>query len=309
MNIPPPVSALAKRFRAVASTRYSHPLTPNPVIYMTILAKNEADVIEKNLIYHKAMGVDGFIVTDNSSDDGTREVFAKYYKKGWIKELIDEPDQDNFQVKWVERMIHLAAEKYKADWIINADADEFWVPKSGKLKTELSKTKANKLFCPIYNIIPSNETDFTQNTLMVMKPVNPQKYTLSKFNSFVPQVPKVIHRSVGFIHQHMGNHDVDMEKARTELSKDITIYHFNIRNREHFKRKMLVGGEGLEKNTELSKNIGVHMRYYYRGVQDGTLNIDEEYDTFIGKAYWEELTKKGILKQATLLKEYFNETN
>ena len=47
--------------------------TSNPKLIMTLLVKNEEDILEENLCFHKAMGVDGFIITD-----GTIEIIRKY---------------------------------------------------------------------------------------------------------------------------------------------------------------------------------------------------------------------------------------
>ena len=55
-------------------------------------------------------------------------------EKGWILECIEERSQDYCQADWVHRMAILARKKYNADWIINADADEFWFPKGGNIK-------------------------------------------------------------------------------------------------------------------------------------------------------------------------------
>jgi glycosyltransferase involved in cell wall biosynthesis len=52
---------------------------------MTLLVNNEADILEKHIRFHKAMGVDAFIVTDNNSTDGTIDILEKYAAKGWIK--------------------------------------------------------------------------------------------------------------------------------------------------------------------------------------------------------------------------------
>lgn len=34
-------------------------------LFMTLLVKNEEGMLEENLQFHKAMGVDGFIITNN----------------------------------------------------------------------------------------------------------------------------------------------------------------------------------------------------------------------------------------------------
>lgn len=40
-----------------------------PKITMTLLVRNEADILEDNIRFHHAMGVDSFIVMDNLSTD------------------------------------------------------------------------------------------------------------------------------------------------------------------------------------------------------------------------------------------------
>ena len=46
---------------------FKHETIVNPLLIMTILAKDEADIIEEQIKFHKNMGVDSFIVTDNNS--------------------------------------------------------------------------------------------------------------------------------------------------------------------------------------------------------------------------------------------------
>lgn len=63
--------------------------------------------------------------------------------------MIEEKATNYEQKDWVDRMIWKAKTIYKADWIINADADELWYAPTGNLKDELYATNANVLNCEI----------------------------------------------------------------------------------------------------------------------------------------------------------------
>ena len=79
---------------AIVESYKSFCKTPSPKLIMTLLVKNEEDMLEKNLQFHKAMGVDGFIITDNNSTDCNLDIIRKYQEKGWILEYIEETDTE-----------------------------------------------------------------------------------------------------------------------------------------------------------------------------------------------------------------------
>ncbi len=95
-------------------------------LVMTLLARDEIDVVDAWLAFHLNAGVDLVIATDNLSQDGTTEVLEEYARSGHVH-LIREPGEDLRQDEWVTRMARLAATQYSADWVINSDADEFWL--------------------------------------------------------------------------------------------------------------------------------------------------------------------------------------
>ncbi|GIU93816.1 MAG: hypothetical protein KatS3mg012_0273 [Gaiellaceae bacterium] len=103
---------------------------------MTLLVRNEADLVGANLAYHLAAGVDVIIATDNRSDDGTTEILESFARDGSVH-VIREEGSDMRQGAWVTRMARLAAVEHGADWVIHADADEFYWPRGGTLKEVL----------------------------------------------------------------------------------------------------------------------------------------------------------------------------
>ena len=104
---------------------------------MTLLARNEADIVDAQIAFHLHAGVDFVIATDNLSDDGTTEILERYERDG-VLHLLREDGDDMQQDVWVTRMARLAATEFGADWVINTDADEFWWPREGTLKDVLA---------------------------------------------------------------------------------------------------------------------------------------------------------------------------
>ena len=108
-------------------------------LVMTLKVRDEEDVIEDNLRFHRALGVDFFVVMDNGSVDRTPEILARYADAGLAHVLRDETaDLRTLGAKWYTRMGRMAATEFAADWVIHNDADEFWWPISGTIKEALA---------------------------------------------------------------------------------------------------------------------------------------------------------------------------
>lgn len=291
---------LKKILYALAGLPYAFRKTKSPRLIMTLLVKNEETLLEQNLIFHKRMGVDAFIVTDNNSTDSTPEIISKYRGKGWIVDVINETATDYAQKAWVDRMVWRAKTRFHADWIINADADELWYSPSGNLKTEMENSRCNILNCEMRSMYPEEGKPFTQWDKAVKTVSNPEEYDLSLYSIFERQNKKVAHRADGYLQISMGNHKVKMLPQCTATSA-IRVYHYNVRGRQAFLEKMINGGKQLEQHK--GRHGGRHWRYFYRLYKENKLN--EEYDRVIGARHYDRLQADGYIYPDSTIPDYF----
>lgn len=173
-------------------------------VVMAIKVRNEADIIEANLRHHLARGVDFFVVTDNDSDDGTREILQRWVDAG-LMEVIDEPHEDFWWRAhgWVTRMARIAAQRHAADWVLHADADEFWMPAAGSLKRALARVpeRYQVILAPRPEFVPRPETDRPFWERMTIR----ERYSRLR--------PKVAHRALPGVELHQGAHDVSLSEG------------------------------------------------------------------------------------------------
>lgn len=286
--------------RALAELPKTLRRTHHPRLIMTLLVKNEAQMLAHNLEFHHRMGVDGFIVTDNNSTDDTPQILKQYQKRGWILDIIEETATDYEQKRWVDRMVWLAKTKHHADWVINADADEFWFTPSGSLKSEMTDTGANVLACEMRSVYPEDDVPWTEWRRTVRYVENYEAYDLSLYSIFERQNKKVAHRADGYLQISMGNHKVKMLPQR-ERRSNIVVYHYNVRGREQFMAKMINGGKQLEQHK--GRHGGRHWRYFYALYKEGRL--EEEYNRVIGLPALDRLTRDGFVCEDNPMPEVF----
>lgn len=102
----------------------------------TLLVRDEADIVDAQIRHHLNLGVDFVIATDHGSLDGTTEILESYARDGYLHRLGEEGEVHDGP--WRTRMARLAATRFNADWVINTDADEFWMPRGSTLEELLA---------------------------------------------------------------------------------------------------------------------------------------------------------------------------
>jgi Glycosyl transferase family 2 len=105
---------------------------------MTINIRDEAAILEDNLRFHAAQGVDFFVVADHGSTDASWDLLDPYVEAGLVHRVaVEARDILDLHEQHMTRLAGTAAE-LGADWIIHNDADEFWWPVVGDLKDALA---------------------------------------------------------------------------------------------------------------------------------------------------------------------------
>ena len=217
-------------------------------VVMTLLARDEADVIEAWLAFHLNAGADFVVATDNRSEDGTTDVLERYAREGHVH-LLREAGEDLRQNEWVTRMARLAATDFGADWVINSDADEFWWPRGASLGDVLAAVpeRYGTVGAFLRTFVPppdGGEGSFAERMTVRFSALAPINDPASLFKP----IRKVVHRAHSEVQVTRGNHAlVDSPFAPLRGWYPIEVFHFPLRSHAQCEQKATLQGTAFEK--------------------------------------------------------------
>jgi Glycosyl transferase family 2 len=261
-------------------------------LVITLVVRNEAEIIEANIDYHLAQGVDFVLVTDHGSDDGTSEILARYEREG-VAQVIRDDREGHRQSERVTRMVRIAAEQYSADWVINSDADEFWWPLAGSLRDVFASVPDDfgQIAVQLRHFLPLEDDSGEFYTRLLYR----ERQSLDLSES--PTLPKIAHRPRKDVRVAPGNHALFVDGLRMVPAGElIEILHFPMRNFEQFERKVLQTGLGYEKLGPDSPEVGRDQMLFLEMHRAGELPA-----YFHGRILDEENIERGLRDGSVVL--------
>lgn len=261
-------------------------------IGMTLLVKNEIDIIETHVRYHRPK-VDFIVAMDNMSTDGTYEKLQDLSREYDGITVLTMASKVYDQSLWVSRMVR-HCEDLGADWVVNSDADEFFVGDLKYVIGEFWRVGANIVYPDGTTFWPTEMDD-----LSVADPVRRLLWCDG------PQIPfgnkKAIHVTKGFSHVEQGNHFVRfLSPIRDHIQEtpSLLLYHYPFRSEQQFVSKH----RGVWSSTKLSQ-MGVG----WQGINNVFVEGGEE---SLKKYYHEQIVfsqdraeKRGLVRNEMMLNE------
>ncbi|MEO6629988.1 MAG: glycosyltransferase family 2 protein [Aquihabitans sp.] len=243
-------------------------------IVLTMMVRDEIDIIVPMLEHHIDQGIETLIVTDNGSVDGTTEVLEKYADAGYV-ELHHDPVHRKQQGVVTTAMARRARTEHGADWVINADADEFLVPRvrSRRVADVLAEISLDLISftVPVVNYVgvPA-ERGSGVDRLVYRDRRDVEQLKACGIPS--QPTPNMIHRGDPSVVVVQGNHFTDLA-SNGEPPEDLALecLHLPWRSWEQFEQKVRHAGLGYEANPDLRPSPNHHGMMDYRRWQAGRL--------------------------------------
>ena len=202
---------------------------------MTLLVRDEADIIDAHVAFHLNLGVDLIIAMDHRSEDGTSEILEGYERDGYVQ-LIRQEAKEVRQSSWVTGMARLAATEHRADWVINSDADEFWWPRATTLKEAIGAVPPayGVVYAPMCYFLPRpGAGEFFERMTIRLLQTAPINNPLSRYRPS----PKAAHRANPHVVVRRGNHQVEGAGRRLSSWHPLELLHFPDRSPDQVARK------------------------------------------------------------------------
>ena len=247
---------------------------------LTLMIRDEVDILPEWLAYHVAQGVDVLVVTDNGSTDGTRELLEEFARTSSVTvDLRHDPVHRKQQSATVTAMARDAHTVHGADWVVNADADEFLIPRDRDLTLAdvfgRLDPAVRAFVVPVVNMVgPLAESGGGLDRLV---------WRDQRDAAELHAIGLISHPSGNAIHVGdpdvsvvQGNHLVTIAQGAVPPEElGLEVLHYPWRSWEQYAHRVEIAGVAYESNPDVSPSPNHHGMRDFRRLRAGTL-----------KAYW-----------------------
>lgn len=241
---------------------------------VTVMVRDEIDIIAAMIEHTLSQEPDLIIATDNGSVDGTAEVLEKYADRGLV-ELHHDPVHRKQQHSVVTGMARRARTEHAADWVINADADEFWVPVDRRMTLrkalENIPLSLNAFTAPVTNLIGPPARRGSGLSRLVWRDRRSSEQ-LNAVGIYAHPTDNAVHRGEPDIVVAQGNHFVSLSSnGQPDPAYAIEVLHLPWRSWSQFEQKVVHAGRGYEASPDLRPSKNHHGMADYRRQLAGRL--------------------------------------
>lgn len=229
-------------------------------LFGLMMVRNEADIIQLNILHHLAAGVDCFLVVDNGSTDGTDRILDRLSRRlplVWTR-------YEGPYYQW-DITTQLAREAYLrgADWVVAIDADEFWWSPENDLKAVPATTSADALQVTLVNFIqrrdrvansPENLLSMTRRAPNPVGPIDVMRRRVeARDNSYVEMEhpAKWMARASAQLEIGLGNHSLNGVGGELLHTDEIVCLHAPLRSKQSLENLADAGRRASEAGIRL----------------------------------------------------------
>jgi hypothetical protein len=178
------------------------------------------------------------------------------------------------QYTTVTKMARHAASDLGADWVINADADEFWVPTAeGTLRDALAQIDESTpyLTVPVVNLTGPPAKDGSGLERLVYRDLRSADELRAVGIPF-PPTADALHRGNPLVEVAQGNHFVTAPGwTEGAVTSAIEVLHLPWRSWHQYEHKVRIAGEAYLSNPDLTPSPRHHGMQDFRRWEDGRL--------------------------------------